>query len=301
MNTSLSKRGYSILKDELSSSELFSIRKDLTVKPFVNASYGTVPVPFPVYCESKRKLYLPRYYGQQKYGFAKHNNITPGEKVTLDFPLSLKPKQEPIAKAFLEAAEKDGGGIISVPCGYGKTVIGLYLASKLGVKTLVVVHKEFLVNQWKERIQQFLPYARIGKIQGPKIFVEGFDIVIGMLQSISMREYPEEVFSSFGFVIYDECHHLGAETFSRALLKTGCQYTLGLSATPQRVDGLTKVFQWHLGDIVYKINKRDEEEVDVHCIKYGPPGDNDEPNPAYNKVVLNYNKKPNGAQMINNI
>ena len=100
-----------------------------------------------------------------------------------------------------------------VPCGYGKTVIGLYLASKLGVKTLVVVHKEFLVNQWKERIKQFLPYARIGKIQGSKIFVEGYDIVIGMLQSISMKEYPESTFKDFGFVIYDECHHLGAETF----------------------------------------------------------------------------------------
>ena len=58
MNTTLSKRGYSIIKDELSSQQILSIRKDLTVKPFVNASYGTTPVPFPVYCESKRKLYL---------------------------------------------------------------------------------------------------------------------------------------------------------------------------------------------------------------------------------------------------
>ena len=62
-----------------------------------------------------------------------------------------------------------------------------------------------------------------------------------------MKEYPESVFKDFGFVIYDECHRLGAETFSRALLKTGCKYTLGLSATPNRADGLSKVFQWHLG------------------------------------------------------
>jgi len=301
MNTSLSKRGYSVLKEELTSQEISQIRKDLTVKPFVNTSYGTTPVPFPVYCESKRKLYLPRYYALKKYGEAKNQTIEPGEKVTLEFPHSLKPKQEPIAKAFLDAAQTQGGGIISVPCGYGKTVIGLYLAAKLGVKTLVIVHKEFLVNQWKERIQQFLPYARIGKIQGSKIFVDGYDIVIGMLQSISMKEYPEEVFNSFGFVIYDECHHLGAETFSRALLKTGCQYTLGLSATPQRADGLTKVFQWYLGDIVFKINKRDEEDVQVECIKYVPPGNPDEPLSGYNKIILNYNKKPNGAKMINNI
>ena len=103
-----------------------------------------------------------------------------------------------------------------------------------------------------------------------------------------MKEYDEEVFSSFGFVIYDECHHLGAETFSRALLKTGCKYTLGLSATPQEADGLTKVFQWSLGSIVYKINKREEEEVRVECIKYTPS----EIIPEYNKIILNYNKNP---------
>ena len=296
MSSALGYRGYTIYKDTLSSQNIYSLRKELTVKPFVNSSYGGVAVPFPVYCESKNKLYLPRYFGIKKYGLPTINKIHDGEKVCLEFPLSLKDKQKPIAEAFLNAAKTVGGGIISVPCGYGKTVIGLYLASKLGVKTLVVVHKEFLVNQWKERIKQFLPYARIGKIQGSTIYVEGYDIVIGMLQSLSMKEYDEDIFRSFGFVIYDECHHLGAETFSRALLKTGCQYTLGLSATPTRADGLSKVFQWHLGDIVYRINKREEENVMVKCIKYYC-GDNEK----YNKLILNYNKKPNMAQMINNI
>ena len=319
MNTSIGNRGYTLLKEELSSSQIYQIRQELTVKPFVSSDYGAQPVPFPVYCESTRKLYLPRYFGLKKFGNPSTNKIQDGEKVTMEFPLNLKPKQVPIADAFLKAAHEKGGGIISVPCGYGKTVLGLYLASKLGVKTLVVVHKEFLVNQWKERIKQFLPYARIGRIQGTKIFVDGYDIVIGMLQSISMKEYPESVFKDFGFVIYDECHHLGAETFSRALLKTGCKYTLGLSATPNRADGLSKVFQWHLGDIVYKINKRDDHNVDVRLIKYIPPNNtsstpaldeddleeqssfNNDEVEGYNNIVLNYNKKPNMAQMINNI
>ena len=322
MNTCLGNRGYTILKEELKDSEIFKLRQELTVKPFVSKDYGAVAVPFPVYRESSRKLYLPRYFGQKKYGIPNNSKINPGEKVTMEFPLSLKPKQVPIAEAFLKATEEVGGGIISVPCGYGKTVIGLYLASKLGVKTLVIVHKEFLVNQWKERIAQFLPYARIGKIQGNKVFVDGYDIVIGMLQSISMKEYSEDIFKDFGFVIYDECHHLGAETFSRALLKTGCKYTLGLSATPTRADGLTKVFQWHLGDMVYKINKRDEENVDVKMIQYLPPkmskssaspldeselddvvndSENDGVVENYNNVILNYNKKPNMSRMITNI
>ena len=295
LNTTLGKRGYTILKEELSSSDILKIRRDLTVQAFVNQNYGAKQNPFPVYCESKRKLYIPRYYGIKNYGNPKINKIPDGEKIDINFKFSLKPKQEPIVEKYLEVAKNIGGGIISVPCGYGKTVIALYLIAKLGVKSLVIVHKEFLVNQWKERIRQFLPDAKIGKIQSNKIFIENYDIVIGMLQSISMIDYDEEIFNNFGFVVYDECHHLGAETFSKALLKTNFKYTLGLSATPKRADGLTKVFQWQLGDICYLINKRDDNDVNVKIINY------ESANEDYNQIVLNYNKKPNAPRMINNI
>ena len=295
LNTTLGKRGYTILKEDLSSSQILQIRRDLTVQAFVNPNYGIKPSPFPVYCESQRKLYLPRYYGITNFGKPKINKIQSGEKIDIEFIHSLKPKQIPIVDKFIEVSQNIGGGIISVPCGYGKTVIALYLIAKLGLKALVIVHKEFLVNQWKERIKQFLPDAKIGRIQSNKIFIENYDIVIGMLQSVSMIDYDEDTFSSFGFVIYDECHHLGAETFSKALLKTNFKYTLGLSATPKRIDGLTKVFQWQLGEICYLIKKRDDNNVDVKIINYESDAE------SYNKIVLNYNKKPNAPRMINNI
>ena len=295
LNTTLGKRGYTILKEELSSSEIMKIRKDLTVQAFVNQSYGTKSNPFPIYCESKRKLYIPRYYGINNFGIPKLNKLQDGESIDIEFIHSLKPKQIPIVNKFIEVAKDIGGGIISVPCGYGKTVIALYLIAKLGLKALVIVHKEFLVNQWKERIKQFLPGAKIGKIQSNKIFIENYDIVIGMLQSVSMIEYDEDIFSKFGFVIYDECHHLGAETFSKALLKTNFKYTLGLSATPNRADGLTKVFKWQLGDVCYLIKKRDDNNVDVKIICY------ESDHPEYDNLVLNYNKKPNSPRMITNI
>ena len=297
LNTVIGKRGYSVLKEELTSKEIFDIRKELTVKPFINKEYGMEPTPFPVYCESTRKLYLPRYYGLKKFGPPKLNKLDSGKSINVNFPMSLKEKQIPIVDKFLDTVSDSnvGGGLISVPCGYGKTVIGLYLCAKLKVKTLVVVHKEFLVNQWKERIKQFLPDAKIGKIQSNKIFIDGYDIVIGMLQSISMIEYDQNIFNDFGFVIYDECHHLGAETFSKALLKTGTKYTLGLSATPNRADGLSKVFNWYLGDMVYSIKKREEENVNVKIIRFQ---DNDE---NYCKEILNFKGNPNSAQMINRI
>ena len=294
----LSIRGYSILKENYSSLELLDIKKDLTVKPFINQDFSAPPNPFPVYGESKRKLYLPRFYGINKFGTPLKSTLNEPSLINVEFSQNLREKQIPIVEKYIDVVSKDnygGGGIISVPCGYGKTVLALYILAKLGVKTLVVVHKEFLMNQWKERIEQFLPTARVGKIQSNVAKVEDKDIVIGMLQSISMKNYDESIFNGFGFVIYDECHHLGAEVFSKALLKTNFKYLLGLSATPKRADGLSKVFEWYLGPIVYSIKKREEENVKVKVITFEDESED------YSKVVVNQMNKPMLPVMINNV
>ena len=87
------------------------------------------------------------------------------------------------------------------------TVCALNIITKIKKKTIIVVHKEFLLNQWIERIQQFLPTARIGKIQQNVVDIHNKDIVIAMIQSITVRKesYPKETFDSFGFCAIDEC------------------------------------------------------------------------------------------------
>lgn len=300
MNTycNLSTRGYTIVKEHLSSSELQNIKKDLTVQAFVNKDFSAPPPPFPVYGESQRKIYIPRFYGIEKYGQPYTSKLNEPKSINCNFTKQLRPIQLPIVEAFLNEVQKHpygGGGLISVPCGYGKTVLALYLACVLKVKTLVVVHKEFLLNQWKERIEQFVENVNIGKIQGQVCKVKDKDIVLGMLQSLSMKDYDSKVFEDFGFVIYDECHHLGAEVFSKALLKTNFKYLLGLSATPKRLDGLSKVFEWYLGPMIYCIKKRVEETVSVKVIKYK---NEDE---EYCKERLNQMGKPMMPSMINNI
>ena len=294
----LSARGYTILKDKLSESEIKDIKSDLTVQPFVNTDFSKPPPPFPIYKENDRKLYIPRFYGIEKYGQPHTTNLNTPKEIKCKFTKTLRPIQLPIVEAFLNATNKSdygGGGIISIPCGYGKTVLALYLACMLKVKTLVIAHQDFLLTQWKERIDQFVENARVGHIQGKYCNVENKDIVLGTLQSISMKDYDPKVFEGFGFVIYDECHHLGAEVFSKALIKTNFKYLLGLSATPTRLDGLSKVFKWYLGPIVYIIKKRVEEEVNVKVIKYKNSDD------AYCKEKLNVMGKPMMPTMINNI
>ena len=173
------------------------------------------------------------------------------------------------------------------------TVVALNIACALKSKTLVVVHKEFLVNQWKERIEQFTD-ASVGLLQGKKIEVENKDIVIGMLQSISQFKYGSDILDQFQFVIYDECHHTSAEKFSQALFLLNSKYQLGLSATPTRKDGLTKVFKWFLGDVIYQVKRK--QNTDLIVKRYISTSDTE-----YYKEKHNVCNKPSPATMINNI
>lgn len=175
------------------------------------------------------------------------------------------------------------------------TSISLHILSQLKKKTIVIVHKEFLMNQWIERIQQFLPTARIGKIQGQTIDIENKDIVLAMLQSLSMKEYPSSLFDSFGFTIIDEVHHISSETFSRALYKFVTKYSLGLSATMNRKDGTTKTFKMFLGEVVHKTESKGEREVEVRCINYKTNDD------EFNETILDYRGQPQNSSMISKL
>jgi superfamily II DNA or RNA helicase len=172
------------------------------------------------------------------------------------------------------------------------TVMGLKIISELKKKTLVIVHKEFLLQQWTERINEFLPTAKVGRIQGDIIDIEGKDIVIGMLQSISMRNYPTSLFQNFGLTILDECHHMAAAVFSNALFKIVTKYMLGLSATMDRKDKLSFVFKLFIGDVVYKKEREGNDIVVVKGINYEVDDD------KFSKVDLMYNGQVNYSGMI---
>lgn len=229
---------------------LGSIRSDLTLDSGETFT-GAAGSKFKVYEEKTTHIGVPRFYAQNKLNVF----TTPKEGSAIDVHFKgklMESKKQPEAKtAILKAFKKYGGATLSLPCGYGKTVVSLFIASEVKQKTLVIVHKEFLLNQWEERISEFLPDASVGRIQGDVCDVEGKDIVIGMLQSLSKRDY-DGVLSSFGLVIVDEAHRISAPVFSRALMKISARYTLGLTATPERRDGLESVFKWFLGGMCYK-------------------------------------------------
>ena len=113
-----------------------------------------------------------------------------------------------------------------------------------------------------------------------------------MLQSLSMKDYPTSLFSSFGLTIVDEVHHIAAEVFVRSLFTVVTKYVLGLSATMQRKDGLTKVFKMFLGDIVYKEKQNSNLNVLVN-LHYFDTNDDE-----FKEEILDYRGQVQYSSMI---
>jgi superfamily II DNA or RNA helicase len=280
----LTIHGYQLLKKDIKN--LKELKGLLTVRPYVPSVFVKPQYVqrYPVYFESEDSMYVPKHYGIETYGPPKSStrNVEPSLSKYWEFTGSLRPSQFEVVNSFLKPTPRDG--IISLQTGGGKTVCALYIASVLQVSTIVLVHNTFLRDQWLDRIKAFLPKARIGSVQGEVIDIENKDIVVAMLQSVSMKEYPVKTFQQFGLLIVDECHHIASEAFSQAIPKLTCKHMLGLSATPERKDRLMHVINWCLGPILYKSDTSDkvDEKVNVEVYEFEPPDS------SYNDIIYNH-------------
>lgn len=270
----LSKRGYVVPKNCIEN--LNELKNTLRGKPISDGNFVNNTPPFPLYVETKTKMYIPKMYGIERFGYPDaclDNYKGVAFQGDIQFTGTLSDVQMEASEAVLGALEQDrgggGGAILSLGTGLGKTVTALYILSRLRVKTLVIVNKIPLKNQWESEIKQFLPGIRVGSLQGSKnVTVADADIVIGMLQSLAKVDYPQELFDDFGALVVDETHNIASRVFSQVLLKVCCKYTIGLTATPQRSDGCDYVFKWFLGDVTF--NRKPERaglQPVLHLIK----------------------------------
>ena len=129
------KKGYSILKSDLSLKEQLFIRNTLTVKPFLPKS-PVQPEPFCIYRESPKKFYLPRYFGVENFGDFTENKVEKGDSIDLQFQGDLRDYQKNIVDKYLKEVGESGGGLLDVDPGKGKTVMALYILTKLKKKNI---------------------------------------------------------------------------------------------------------------------------------------------------------------------
>jgi superfamily II DNA or RNA helicase len=154
----------------------------------------------------------------------------------------------------VEAMAARDFGVLQAPTGSGKTVVALALIARRRQPALVVVHTKELLDQWVDRIEKFLgiPAREVGIIGGGKMEV-GDRLTVALVQSL--YKCAGEVAPHIGFLVADECHRTPARTFTEAVTAFDCRYMLGLSATPWRRDGLSRLIYWYVGDKVHEVDK----------------------------------------------
>jgi superfamily II DNA or RNA helicase len=208
-------------------------------------------------------LAVPRGFTRQAIQLCKDNGIQPEvidrrrilPEVPFRFCGTLRPFQE---KAVEDVLSRDFG-TLSAATGSGKTVMALNVIARRRQPTLVIVHTKELLYQWRKRAVQFLDLQEneIGLI-GDGHKAVGDRLTIGIVNSV--YKMADKIRERIGFLVVDECHRTPSRTFTEAVTAFDCRHMLGLSATPWRRDGLTKIIRWHLGDTVHEVDREALQE-----------------------------------------
>lgn len=265
--------GYHVNKHRRTPEELKAAKKALSVVPRVDTTFtnGRPPPPVRAFTDTPRELVVPRLFGLRTFGpveFADRGLI---KDASLAFAGQLKKlelvDQNEACEEVMAKLDECGGAILSLPTGCGKTACALYVAARIGKRVAVVVHNEPLLIQWRERVQQFLPGASIGEVRGPKMDVDK-DVILCMIQSICSRDYPLDLLATCGFVIVDEVHHVAARVFQGVFRRATRPFTLGLSATPKRKDGLEILLEYYIGPLAFHVQLVVPGDVEARIVRF---------------------------------
>ena len=216
-------------------------------------------VPMVIDCSKEDEKYLKLPRGTYDYleSLCNVNNIEiinkderfVGNKIEVKFNGSLREEQQIAIDHML----KYDNGILCAPTGFGKTVIGCKLIAERKVNTLILVNKIQLLNQWKDRIKEFLDVKEVGEISSKKKNITNVIDVVS-IKSLWNNGNVLDIAKNYGMIIIDECHHTAAYTFEQAINTGNAKYVYGISATPERENGHTPIIKMQCGDIRYKVD-----------------------------------------------
>ena len=268
--------------------KLATLEKDLTITSTIDEEDLK-----PVYNPATKKFAVPTYQYQKRsqiqaykvfthysdgvkyvaipYSYYYHHLSEAPKRKThhaqrkMKFVGNLLERQAAIKDDAIEILNRTGSILLSLHTGFGKTIFTLYLLSKIGMKTLVFCHRAIIIQQWIEAIAKYLPDAKVKVLQTKDTEFDNYDIVIANPTNIC--KLPMSVYEPFGCLIMDEVHTMCTEKNSEALRVLSPSYVVGLSATPQRSDGMDAMLELYLGPEM--INKPLRKQFSVYKISTG--------------------------------
>ena len=189
-----------------------------------------------------------------------------GTELDVSFLGELDDRQAAAVDVML--AHEDG--ILHAPTGSGKTVMACAIIAERAVTTLVLINKTALASQWREQVRNLLG-IKTGQLGGGRVKTRG-QVDIMLLQSLARqtREDIRELTKGYGQVIVDECHHLAAGSYETVVSEIGATWWLGLTATPERKDGLEQITTWQLGPVRHTIRDTLPHEANLVTPYDGP-------------------------------
>lgn len=229
--------------------------------------------------DQPRHLALPRgcyedvrkLLGDLKIEITTHDERVSGEPIDLSFHGELRPEQKTAVRKLL-AHET---GILSATTAFGKTVVAAWMIARRGVNTLVLVHRRQLLDQWVERLSEFLGVSpkEIGRIGGGRKKRTG-RVDVAIIQSLVRKGTVKDYVADYGHVIVDECHHLSALSFELVARRAKATYVLGLSATVARKDGHHPIIFMQCGPIRHCVDAKAEANARPfqHSVMVRPTG-----------------------------
>jgi superfamily II DNA or RNA helicase len=181
-----------------------------------------------------------------------------GVPIEAEFHGQLRPFQQEAVSGLISHDE----GILSAPTAFGKTAVAAWLIGERKVNTLVLVHRQQLLDQWRERLAMFLdlPVKSVGQVGGGKIDRTGC-IDVAVMQSLHRKEEVKDFVAEYGQVIVDGCHHISAFTFEQVMKQVKARYVVGLTATPTRKDGHHPIIYMQCGPIQFAMSARQMTET----------------------------------------
>ena len=194
-----------------------------------------------------------------------------GNPLAVSFNGELRPEQE-MAAAAMAAHET---GVLSATTAFGKTVIAAWLIARRGVNTLVLVHRRQLLEQWSERLGQFLglPIKSIGRIGGGRKKITG-TLDVAIIQSLVRKGVVDDLVGAYGHLVVDECHHLSARSFELVARRAKAKFVTGLSATVTRKDGHHPIIFMQCGPVRHRVDARQQAAARpfTHTVFVRPTG-----------------------------